>query len=278
MRFSVLGSGSSGNATFVSGGSTRILVDAGFSARELGKRLASVGVAPKDLAAILITHEHGDHTRGVGVFARTHGTRLLMTAGTRDACKKLLKGNEVVETYRPGYPLSVDDLLIEPCTTLHDASEPVAIAIGDRSTGLRLGIATDLGKPTVQVKHALRDCDGLIIESNHDEEMLWSAGYPKSVKARIASNYGHLSNQAAVGFVLELLSPRLSAVVLAHLSQESNTPRLAITAMELSLRKRGFRGLVTVAKPDGPMPVVDLAELRRRSGPAQLSLSLADPQ
>ena len=227
MRFSVLGSGSGGNAILVSGGTTHVLVDAGFSGRELAKRLRSVGVDPDEVAAIIVTHEHGDHTQGAGIFARRHGAVLMMTERTRDACRRLFKGSESVASYRPGYPFAIGDLFIEPFITVHDAVDPVAVAVGDRTTGLRLGIATDLGKPTVQVRHALRGCDGLIVESNYDEVLLWSGEYPQTVKARISSSHGHLSNQAAASFVADLMGPRLAAVVLAHLSSESNTPHLA---------------------------------------------------
>ena len=272
MQFSVLGSGSRGNSVLVAAGDTRVLVDAGFSGRELVNRLAMVGVDPAAISTIVLTHEHGDHTRGAGVFARAHGTPLLMTEGTRRACRKLFRGNEVVHSYRAGFPVDIEQLRIDPFITVHDAADPVAVAVTDSATGLRLGIATDLGKPTVQIRHALRGCDALIVESNHDEGMLWSAGYPPAVKARIASSHGHLSNQAAAEFLAEIVDSRLSVVVLAHLSEESNTPRLARAAAARALGRRGFKGLVEIALPDRPTPVFDLAELRERNGPRQLSL------
>ncbi len=272
MRFSVLASGSRGNSTLVCTDSTRILVDAGISGRELRKRLNLLGVAPETISAILVTHEHGDHTRGAGVFARAHGTPLHMTAGTRDACRKLLRGNEIVRIYRPGHRLDLGDLRIEPFITVHDAADPVAVAVSDPANGLRLGIATDLGRPTTQVRHALRGCNALVIESNHDEAMLWNTDYPPSVKARIASSHGHLSNRAAADFASELASSRLSVVVLAHLSEESNTPALARSAMSRALGRRGFEGEVVVARSEKPTRLFDLVELRKRTAPAQLSL------
>lgn len=272
MRFSVLGSSSQGNATLVATAATRIMVDAGFSGRELTKRLDTVGVEPDELSAILVTHEHSDHTRGAGVFARAHGTPLYMTAGTRQACHGLLRGSETVHIYRPGHPVMVDDLEIEPFITVHDARDPVAIAVSEPARHLRLGIATDLGRPGIQTKHALRGCDALVIESNHDEEMLWAAAYPSSVKSRIASSHGHLSNQDAAALAVELLSPRLSVVVLAHLSEETNTPALARSVMEKALRKRGYGGRVLVAEGGRPTPLFDLAELCERNRSAQLSL------
>lgn len=272
MRFSVLASGSTGNAVLISGGPTHILVDAGLSGKELKNRLATVGVEPEQISAIIITHEHGDHTLGAGIFARRHGATLMMTHRTRDACASLLRGTEQLVIYRPGYPFHIGDLFVEPFITAHDAVDPVAVAVGDQTTGLRLGIATDLGRPTVQVRHALRGCDGLIVESNYDELMLWSGGYPQSVKARISSSHGHLSNQAAASFLTDLVSPRLSAVVLAHLSAESNTPHLAKTVVGGALRTRGFRGQLHVAGPDKPTDMLDLGVLRDQAGPSQLSL------
>ena len=272
MRFSVLGSGSGGNSTVVAAGSTSILVDAGFSRRELDRRLAILGASPREVAAILVTHEHGDHVRGAGVFARAHGTPLLMTAGTRRACPTLFRGTEYVSSIRSGCPLTVGDLLVEPFEIVHDAVEPVAFALVDQKSGLRLGVATDLGQPTALAKHTLRGCDGLIVESNHDEVMLWAAAYPAAVKARIASSHGHMSNQAAATFVGEVFGPRLSIVVLAHLSQESNTPALARTAMNDVLRPNGYRGLVVVAGAEEPTAWFDLAELRRHFDPGQGSL------
>ncbi len=272
VRFSVLGSGSRGNATLVATRSTRIMVDAGFSGRELARRLDAVGAAPGELSAILLTHEHADHTRGAGVFARAHGTPLYMTAGTRQACDSLLTGSETVHVYRPGRPVTFDDLAVEPFITVHDARDPVAVAVSEPDEDLRLGIATDLGKPGVQAKHALRACDALVIESNHDEQMLWAASYPAAVKSRIASSHGHLSNRGAAALAVELLSPRLSVVVLAHLSEETNTPALARSTMERALAKKGYKGRVVVAGGDSPTRLFDLAELRGRSRAAQLSL------
>lgn len=272
MRFAVLGSGSSGNSVLVSGGDTRILVDAGFSGRELARRLDVLGIHPEELSGIVVTHEHGDHVHGAGVMARRHGMPLYMTKRTEEACGRFLKGTENVHHYRPGQPFTVGGLFLEPFITVHDAVDPVAFAIVDQPSGLRLGIATDLGRPTVQVRHVLRRCNGLIIESNHDEVMLWSAGYPQTVKARIASSHGHLSNQAAAQFALELFHEGLCAVVLAHLSSESNTPGLARAVMEKALGSKGYRGVLEVASPTEPTALLDLAELGERAGPEQLSL------
>ncbi len=272
MRFAVLGSGSRGNATLVSAASTHILVDAGFSGRELARRLGAAGIEPEEISAIVLTHEHGDHAKGAGIFARLHGTPLHMTAGTQRACRRLLRGKETVRTLRPGHPFPLGALRVEPFATLHDAADPIAVTVVDAKQGLRLGIATDLGRPTLQLRHALRECHGLVLESNHDETLLWSSGYPASVKARIASSHGHLSNQSASRFARELLHPGLAVVVLAHLSEESNTPARARSVMKRILRRAGFGGRILVAGPDAPTPSIDLHKVVATSGAPQLSL------
>ncbi len=272
MRFSVLGSGSRGNATLVSSGETHILVDAGFSRRETRRRLAQSELAPADLSAIVLTHEHGDHARGAGVLARADGIPLWMTGGTLEASRQFLRGAEVVHRLRPGRETGIGSLRILPFATLHDAADPVAVVAEDSATGLRLGIATDLGRSTAQARHFLQDCDGLVVEANHDEYMLWGeAAYPAAVKNRIASSCGHLSNQAAAALLDEIWSPRLSAVVLAHLSEEANTRARAERAVEGPLRRRGFRGVLHVAQAATPTPPVDLAALRDRPAPSQPS-------
>jgi phosphoribosyl 1,2-cyclic phosphodiesterase len=272
VRISVLGSGSSGNSVLVQGGGTCLLVDAGFSGRDLERRLEQVGCPPESLSAIVITHDHSDHTRGMGVFARRHGTPLYLTGPTREACARLLKGGEEVRPYRAGFPFSVGDLSVEPFITIPDAVDPVAVAVVERRSRLRLGIATDLGRPTAQVRHALKDSDFLILEANHDEALLHQGPYPWSVKRRIASSHGHLSNHAAAQFAVELMHPRLTGVLLAHLSSECNDPELAKSVVEPRLREAGFRGFVGVALQDRPTPLLDVEDLRIRTGPDQFSL------
>ncbi len=272
MRFSVLGSGSRGNATLVAAGDTHILADAGFSGREIVRRLARVGVAAADIAAIVLTHEHGDHARGAGIFARAHGVPIFATRGTRHAMDRMLSGTEELHVLRPGEAATIGDLRIDPFATVHDATDPAAISVSDRAKGFRLGIATDLGRPTIQARHALRRCDALVLEANHDEVMLWSAGYPAVVKGRIASSHGHLSNQDAARLAVELLHPELLVVVLAHLSQESNTPALARTVVGGALRDNGFQGKLEVASPDEPTPMMHLPALRDAMAPRQGSL------
>jgi len=268
----VLGSGSAGNSVLLCSGETRILVDAGFSARALAVRLDSLGVSPDSISGIVVTHEHGDHTRGIGVFARRHSTPLHLTARTREACAKLLTGEEEVVEYRPGTPFAVRGLRVESFFTVHDAADPVGVSVVDERTGIRVGIATDLGRPTAHIRHALSGCDLLVLEANHDEVMLRTGPYPAAVKQRIASSHGHLSNQAAAELAVELLHPRLAGVVLAHLSRECNRPLLAERVVGDALRKAGWEGHLEVATQERPTALLDVEQLRYRAGPAQLSL------
>lgn len=272
VKISVLGSGSSGNSIFVHAGNTRVLIDAGFSGRSIAERLHAVGVDAHTIDAIIVTHEHSDHTGGVGVFARRYGTTLYMTEATRAACCNLLSGKESIRSYEPGRAFHIGDLRAEPFLTVHDAVDPVGVAVVDECTGLRLGVATDLGRPTAQIRHALSDCDFLILEANHDEMLLQSSHYPLSVKRRIASSHGHLSNDAAARFAVELAHPRLAGVVLAHLSTECNRPELALGVVRAALHEAGWSGHLAVAGQDSPTDLLDVEELRFRTGPAQLSL------
>lgn len=253
-------------------GETRVLVDAGFSGRDLERRLAAVEVEPASITAILVTHDHGDHTRGMGVWARRHGTPLHITERTRLACGALLRGDERTRPYRAGHPFDIGRVRVEPFVTVHDAVDPVGVALVDPDTGTRVGIATDLGRPNAGIRHALSGAHFLVLEANHDEVLLAGAPYPWSVKSRIASSHGHLSNEAAARFGTELLHPRLAGVVLAHLSRESNRPALARDVVGGALEDAGYEGYLEVASQDEPGDPLDLEELRLRRGPVQLDL------
>jgi phosphoribosyl 1,2-cyclic phosphodiesterase len=272
VNVTILGSGSSGNSTLVESRGERILVDAGFSGRDLERRLASIEVQPGSISALLITHDHGDHTRGMGVFARRWKIPLYLTEATLGACQKLLDGSEDVRLYRAAHPLELGDLCVEPFLTVHDAVDPIAVTITERDTGEKLGIATDLGRPTATVRHALRQCDLLILEANHDEILLRESPYPWSVKARIGGSHGHLSNRAAAELAVELFHPGLTTVVLAHLSENANDPFLAADVVEAALERRRFRGGIQVAPQHQPLDTIDLTRLRLQRLPPQLAL------
>ncbi len=272
MKIASLGSGSGGNAFVIASRRTTLLVDGGFSARRLADRLIGVGMDPGAVQAIVVTHEHADHTRGIGVFARRFGTPLHMTAGTRDACARLFRGGEDVRHYEPGRSFTIGDLRVEPFLTVHDALDPVALTVTGLECGTRIGIATDLGRPTAGIRHSLGGCDFLVLEANHDEGLLRSGRYPPGVQARIASSHGHLSNRAAAAFARELLHPGLAGILLAHLSSECNRPELAREVVGGALERAGWHGFLGVAGQEEPTPLVDVMELRLGRAGGQLSL------
>ena len=275
MKIAVLGSGSRGNATILTGNTTRILIDAGLSARQMERRLDSLGIDALSIAAIVITHDHRDHTRGSGVFSRRFGTQIYLTRATSEACAPLLDGTEQLSFYKAGGSFTVGEFRVDPFLTVHDAVDPVAVTVTGTRCGTRVGIATDLGRPTAGIRHSLSRCDFLVLEANHDEELLRTGPYPPSVQARIASAHGHLSNHAAAGFARELLHPRLSGIFLAHLSRECNRPELAREVVRRTLRKAGWKGFLEVASQDQPTSLVDIGELRLQRDSEQLSLPLA---
>lgn len=266
MRVTVLGSGSTGNATLVEADGVRVLVDAGFSGRDLEHRMRAVGTDPSSLSAILITHDHGDHTRGMGVLARRFGVPLYLTEKTQAVCGRLLTGKERIRHYASLVPFRIGPFEVMPFLTVHDAADPVAITVRHVDSGAKMGVATDLGRPTAPVRAALAGCHMLVLEANHDEAMLWSGPYPWSVKQRIASSHGHLSNRAAAELAVELHHPNLVAVALAHLSEHCNDGGLAHAVIGAALARVGFRGRLEVAPQPRPMDPIDVNELRRRSG------------
>lgn len=274
MKVACLGSGSRGNAVYLESGSTRILVDAGFSGVELARRLKSLDVDPAGIQAVVVTHEHRDHTAGAGIGARRWGWPLFMTAGTSDACDGLLRGSEDVELFPAGAEFRIGELEIHAFPTCHDAADPVAVTVRALDSDLRVGVATDLGRATAPVRAALTGCNHLVLEANHDEVRLRDAPYPWSLKQRIGGSRGHLSNRLSGDLARELLHPGLGGILLAHLSQECNEPDLALGAVRGALRPTGFRGEIRVASQDRAGPVLDVGTLVRRADRAGNQLSL----
>ena len=268
----VLGSGSRGNSILLETSEIRILVDAGFSGRELERRLDCIGIRPDSISALFITHEHQDHTRGMGVFARRWKVPIFVARATAASCGAMLSGDEEVRHYVAGKPLNLGDLQIQPFLTCHDAIDPMAVTISQPARRLKVGIATDLGTPTVSVRHALKRCHLLILEANHDDVMLRTGPYPWSVKSRIAGRHGHLSNRAAAELGRELFHGGLGGVVLAHLSQECNEPALAADVVGRALERRGYRGTLKVAIQDEPLPWLDVEALASSVHSPQLGL------
>jgi len=275
MKVTVLGSGSNGNSTLVEVAGTKLLIDAGFSGVDVERRLQQVGVDIRSIDGLFITHEHIDHTRGMGVLARRFGLPLFLTTVTREVCSALLTGREEIREYSSTSPVRIGTLEVSPFLTVHDAADPIAVTVRDVVSGRKLGIATDLGRPTATVRAALAGCDLLVLEANHDEAMLWSGPYPWSVKQRIASSHGHLSNRAAGALAHELWHHDLRGIILAHLSEHCNDASLARDVIAESLDSIGFDGFLVVAGQDVPLGTVDLqppVSAGRQSATGQLSL------
>ena len=233
MRFASLGSGSAGNALLVesvSGGRTRrLLVDCGFGPQELGKRLARLEVSVEQIDAVLVTHEHGDHIGGVASMARRHGTAVYLTWGTLTALPSDAFRSAKTHLVDPTAHFEVADFAVEPIAVPHDAREPVQYVIDDGKH--RLGILTDLGHGTPYVVRALSGLNALVLECNHDEELLAKGPYTAKLKQRIAGPYGHLSNLAAAQILSAIDVSRLNQVVAAHLSERNNRADLAVAAL-----------------------------------------------
>jgi len=224
LRVCLLASGSKGNAIYIESRESRILIDAGLSARELSSRLQGIGVAGEDLHALLISHEHSDHCRGLGPVARRFRLPVYVHPETRRALRDPGRLDDVRE-FEAGEAFAIRDLRVEAFPITHDAAAPVGYII-ETDEG-KIGIATDLGIATRLVVQRLQDCRVLILESNHDEAMLRDGPYPWPLKQRIRGQHGHLSNTASVGLLANLLGSALEAVFLAHLSETNNLPALA---------------------------------------------------
>lgn len=271
MKLCVLGSGSRGNAVLIQSGKTRILIDAGFGPRTIAKRLLSVGVNPSSIEAVVLTHEHTDHSKGVRAGAARWGWRVFATRGTQNGCESLAA--QGVSTLVANQVLRVGEVEIFPVSTSHDATEPVAVIATDSTSGVRAGIVYDLGVMSEGVQRAIEGVEILVIESNHDGEMLRNGPYPAMLKRRIAGNHGHLSNRAAGAAAGTCAHPGLAHVVLAHLSETNNTPRVAIDAMRRALGRTAFAGSVVAAQQDVPSRVVGAGRSSSFSA-VQLSLGL----
>jgi phosphoribosyl 1,2-cyclic phosphodiesterase len=221
----ILASGSKGNAVFVSGGSASILIDAGLSGIEIERRLKSRGLDPKNLDAILVSHEHSDHIQGVGVLSRRYQLPVYISTKTQNAASSQLGDLYDSKTIECGSTFAINGLSIHPFSISHDAADPCGFTICQNQT--KIGIATDLGIATAMVKEHLKECSLLILEANHDEEMLINGPYPWPIKQRIKSRTGHLSNAASKTLLKDLQHDCLKHVMLAHLSETNNTPQKA---------------------------------------------------
>lgn len=228
MRFSVLGSGSKGNSVYIESDGTGLLIDNGFSGKELERRLTSIGRNLDKISAICLTHEHNDHVSGAGIISRRCKIPVHANVGTfRGAEKKTGKLHRRVE-FNTGDTVAIGNLEVQSFAVSHDTADPVGFVISDGKQ--YLGYCTDTGMVTRLMKLRLSGCHGLIIEFNHDPEMLRNGPYPLMLQQRVRSNQGHLANSEGAGLVAEILHSRLRYCVLAHLSETNNSPALALAA------------------------------------------------
>lgn len=257
IKFSVLASGSRGNACYVETDEARVLLDAGLSCRELVRRFDMLGIRPDALDAVIVTHEHQDHIKGAGPFSRRFDLPVYLNQRTYERSLKAL-GNLTAPLFvRTGQTLTIKDLRIETFTKCHDATDPLGVVFS--SNGTKLGLITDLGRTTHLVEDKLKGCQGLILEFNYDPGMLAEGPYPLYLKRRIAGAEGHLSNAQAADLLKAVFNADLETVVLAHLSETNNNPSKAYEAASGCLRKNGFRGPdVVVSMQDEPLPVACL--------------------
>ena len=256
LKFSVLSSGSGGNSVYIEADGKRILIDAGLSEKKLSQRMAHIDRSLNGLDAVFATHEHSDHIRGMGPLLRRHQLPLYTTEGTYNRARHSLGTLPSFNQIRAGQPVEFGELVVEPYATPHDAEESVAFVIHFR--GLRLGLATDLGKVTAEVKSKLQKLDALLIESNHDVEMLDAGPYPWVTKKRIKSDVGHLSNEACGEMLSSIKHSGLRLIVLMHMSETNNHPELArITACQ-ALGQDDSTEMI-IAEQNHPTPLIPLS-------------------
>lgn len=275
LRLCVLGSGSAGNCVIIESGAHRLLVDAGFSCRQIERRLEAVGVDPRTVASVVLTHEHGDHVRGAARFAHRNRAVIYGTRGTLEHSGLAAKSVPTREL-RSSEAQRVEGFLLRPFRVPHDAREPIGLVVEDGS-GRRVGLAADLGTASRLAWAHLADLDGLVVETNHDLDMLRRGPYPWHLKQRVAGRHGHLSNREAAEGLGELVSERLQWVVLYHLSRTNNSPALAVDAISRVLHERGSSASVCVSHQFVPTPWLAVEEVRSTAPAAQPTGSSSAP-
>lgn len=236
MRIASIGSGSEGNGTLIEVGDTCVLVDCGFSAREAERRLVAKGINPAKLSGILVTHEHADHVKGVALLANRFQIPVYITWGsyTSNIMQKREVDRQLLNIISPHEMFSVGGLKVEPVPVPHDAREPNQFVI--YGGGFKLGILSDTGCITPHMERAYAACDALLLECNHDLEMLRNGPYPQSLKRRVAGQYGHLNNDQAADLLSKVEHEALQHIVITHISQKNNHPELALGALNRAVR------------------------------------------
>jgi phosphoribosyl 1,2-cyclic phosphodiesterase len=251
LRFASLGSGSRGNALLVESDATLLLIDCGLSRRAVTERMGQLGRDPSDITALLVTHEHGDHSRGIGPLVARFGMPVFATPGTASAIERL--GHfEALNCHRG---LTIGSVDVEPFPVPHDAREPCQFAFEVR--GRRLGLLTDTGHITAHIRERLAHCDALALEFNHDTESLEHGPYPEAVKARVASNFGHLNNAQALGLLRDVAHRGLQSVLGLHLSQQNNSGELVAACVAEHVAREDLA--FAVAEQDQPSDWIAVA-------------------
>jgi phosphoribosyl 1,2-cyclic phosphodiesterase len=264
VHLTILGSGSAGNCAYLEAGETRLLIDAGFSGRQIRQRLAGIGRSPENINGILITHEHSDHIQGLGAIAAKLGIPVYCNRLTMEAIVTIVESPLDFRIITNGSPFEIGEVGVEAFSIPHDANDPVGYLL--RTNEGNIGFMTDLGHATKLVLERVRPANVLVLESNHDVKMLQSdTRRPWSLKQRILSRHGHLSNEAAAEAAAEIMSAGLRKIFLSHLSRDCNTPDLALKAMTARLKSLGVTHVeVHTAMQETPCPTVDLAALLAR--------------
>ncbi|HYK88438.1 MAG TPA: MBL fold metallo-hydrolase [Acidobacteriota bacterium] len=235
LSFRLLGSGSSGNATLVSDGSRHVLVDVGLSGRETARRLRECGVSPEEISAVIVSHEHTDHCRGVAPFIKDLNIPVFISDDSLEASGMTIPA-EKRQSIQSGIPFDVHGLLFTPFAVPHDAADPVGFCI--EKSEVKIAVVLDLGYVSNLVIERLKGCDAIVLESNHDVNMLKVGPYPWSLKQRVMSRRGHLSNDLVAGYLASGFDGKARQVVLAHLSKKNNLPELALLSARRALEER----------------------------------------
>lgn len=248
---SALASGSSGNCFYVSNGENSVLVDAGISCKQIEERLAKIGKSPEEIDALFLTHEHGDHIRGVDVFARRYKTPIYGTEGT--LMKKVCSNSDLLRSIKNEDSVSIGNIKVEAFSKSHDASDPVIYSLFNDE---RVSIITDIGYCCDNVKKLVSESRILFLESNHDLDMLENGKYPIFLKRRISSEVGHLSNKKSALCVLENANSKLKNVILSHLSENNNKPEIAEKSFNILKERKDLNPEILISGRDNPTKLV----------------------
>jgi len=253
-RFALLGSGSSGNATLITSATTKILIDDGFSLRQIQNRLSTLGETLDGLNGIFITHEHSDHVSGIGVLGRKKAVPVFMTQGTKENLPPVVGNVPRIECFEAGESITVGDLTVQSFSVSHDAADPVSFTIS--SAHAKLGFATDFGHPSQLVRARLTGSHALILEANYCPDLLRKGPYPPQIQQRIRGRNGHMSNQDMTRLLDDLLHDQLRTVVLVHLSENNNRPDLVQKMAAQVLH--GHPAQLYIAEQDKPTPFFEV--------------------